>query len=67
MGLHWAGLMLGNGARPAYGGNIGAFFGGVASGRLHGWLWIALALLGCWARQPLRPAFGLSGAPASRR
>jgi hypothetical protein len=40
------GLMLGYGARIAYGCNIGAFFAGVASTSLHGWLWGAAALLG---------------------
>jgi len=30
------GLMLGYGARLAYGCNIGAFFSGIASGSLHG-------------------------------
>ncbi|MFD2205283.1 YeeE/YedE family protein [Kiloniella antarctica] len=40
------GLMLGYGARLAYGCNIGAFFSGVASGSLHGWLWLVTALAG---------------------
>jgi len=40
------GLMLGYGARLAYGCNIGAFFSGVASSSLHGWVWIAAAALG---------------------
>lgn len=31
------GLLLGYGARLAFGCNIGAYFGGVASGSLHGW------------------------------
>jgi uncharacterized membrane protein YedE/YeeE len=54
------GLMLGYGARIAYGCNIGAYFSGIASGSLHGWLWLPCAfagnVLGTW----LRPAFGLS-------
>lgn len=40
------GLLLGYGARIAYGCNIGAYFSGVASTSLHGWLWLAGALLG---------------------
>lgn len=36
------GLMLGYGAWLAYGCSIGAFFSGVASGSLHGWVWIAM-------------------------
>jgi hypothetical protein len=40
------GVMLGYGARIAYGCNIGALFSGVASTSLHGWLWGAAALAG---------------------
>ena len=53
------GLMLGYGARMAFGCNISAFFSGVASGSLHGWLWILAALPGNWLGLQLRPAFGL--------
>ena len=42
------GLAMGYGARIAYGCNIGAFFSGIASTSLHGWLWIAAALPGSW-------------------
>jgi hypothetical protein len=49
------GLAMGYGARLAFGCNIGAFFSGVASTSLHGWLWIAAALPGCWAGLKLRP------------
>ena len=61
------GLLLGYGARLAYGCNIGAFFSGIASGSLHGWLWIVFALFGTWTGLQLRPAFGLSDAPPSKR
>ena len=54
------GLMLGYGARMAFGCNISAFFSGVASGSLHGWLWIIAALPGNWLGVYLRPLFGLS-------
>src|SRR4029453_3516864 len=40
------GLMLGYGARIAYGCNIGAYFSGIASGSLHGWLWLGAAFCG---------------------
>ena len=40
------GLMLGYGARLAYGCNIGAFFSGIASTSLHGWVWIVCAIIG---------------------
>lgn len=53
------GLLLGYGSRLAYGCNIGAYFSGIASGSLHGWLWIVLALAGNWAGTALRPLFGL--------
>lgn len=54
------GLMLGYGARVAYGCNIGAYFSGIASGSLHGWLWLPCAFLGNVVGTYLRPAFGLS-------
>jgi uncharacterized protein len=54
------GLILGYGARMAFGCNISAFFSGVASGSLHGWLWIAAALPGNWLGTKLRPLFGLA-------
>jgi uncharacterized protein len=54
------GLAMGYGARIAFGCNIGAFFSGVASTSLHGWLWIAAALPGTWIGVRLRPYFGLS-------
>lgn len=54
------GLMLGYGARIAYGCNIGAYFGGISSTSLHGWLWFVAAFAGsAWATR-LRPWFGLS-------
>ena len=54
------GLLLGYGARLAFGCNIGAFFSGVASGSLHGWLWFAAGLLGNYAGLRLRPWFRLN-------
>ncbi|MBL4665873.1 MAG: YeeE/YedE family protein [Sneathiella sp.] len=53
------GLMLGYGARLAYGCNIGAFVSGVASTSLHGWIWIICALPGNWIGIKLRPYFNL--------
>ncbi len=53
------GLLMGYGARLAFGCNIGAFFSGVASTSLHGWLWIVCALAGTWIGVRLRPFFGL--------
>ena len=51
------GLMLGYGARLAYGCNIGAFFSGVASTSLHGWAWIVAAIAGNLIGVRLRPLF----------
>jgi uncharacterized membrane protein YedE/YeeE len=53
------GLLMGYGARIAFGCNIGAFFSGVASTSLHGWVWIAAALPGTWVGARLRPLFGM--------
>lgn len=59
VGAAVGGLMLGYGARLAYGCNIGAYFSGVASGSLHGWLWFAAALAGSVIGTRLRPLFDL--------
>lgn len=40
------GTIMGFGAVMASGCNIGAFFSGIASGSLHGWVWFVFALLG---------------------
>jgi hypothetical protein len=53
------GLLLGYGARIGYGCNIGAFFSGIASGSVHGWIWFPSALAGNFAGAKLRPFFGL--------
>ncbi|MCC2959760.1 YeeE/YedE family protein [Massilia sp. IC2-278] len=53
------GLMLGYGARLAYGCNIGAYFSGIISGSLHGWLWLVFAFAGNVLGTRLRPLFGL--------
>ena len=54
------GLLLGYGARLAYGCNIGAYFSGIVSGSLHGWLWLVSAFFGNVVGTKLRPAFGLA-------
>jgi uncharacterized protein len=54
------GLLLGYGARVAYGCNIGAYFSGIASGSLHGWLWLPAALAGSAVGTALRPLFDLT-------
>ena len=58
------GLLLGYGARIAYGCNIAAYFSGIASTSLHGWLWGAAALLGTPIGLRLRRLFGVERAPS---
>jgi uncharacterized membrane protein YedE/YeeE len=58
----FGGLLMGYGARLAFGCNVGAYFSGVASGSLHGWLWFLAALAGTYLGARLRPAFGLEPA-----
>jgi uncharacterized protein len=53
------GLMMGYGARLAFGCNIGAYFGGIASFSLHGWAWAVMAMLGTFLALFIRPLFGL--------
>ena len=54
------GLLMGYGAAIAFGCNIGAYFSGIASFSLHGWIWGVMALGGTWIGLRLRTAFGLS-------
>ncbi|WP_337266161.1 YeeE/YedE family protein [Oryzifoliimicrobium ureilyticus] len=51
------GLLLGYGARIAYGCNIGAYFSGIASGSAHGYLWAVAAFAGNIIGVKLRPYF----------
>lgn len=53
------GMMLGYGARLGFGCNIGAFYSGIASGSVHGWLWLVCALVGNTIGVHLRPFFDL--------
>lgn len=53
------GLLMGYGARLAFGCNVGALFSGLASGSLHGWVWFALAFIGSLAGVRARRWFGL--------
>ncbi|MCL8026234.1 YeeE/YedE family protein [Nocardioides bruguierae] len=60
LGAVVGGLLMGYGARLAYGCNIGAYLGGISSLSLHGWVWGAVALVGTVLGVRLRPLFGLS-------
>ncbi|QQK80858.1 YeeE/YedE family protein [Salicibibacter cibi] len=54
------GLLMGYGARLAFGCNIGAYFSGIASFSAHGYIWGIMALAGTFLALFLRPLFGLS-------
>lgn len=51
------GLLMGYGARLAFGCNIGALFTGIASGSLHGWVWLVAAVAGNLLGLRLRSLF----------
>ena len=54
------GVAMGYGASIAFGCNIGAYFSGIASFSLHGWIWGLMALGGTWIGLRLRTLFGLT-------
>ncbi|WP_299475986.1 YeeE/YedE family protein [uncultured Roseibium sp.] len=53
------GLLMGYGARLAYGCNIGAYLGGLVSGSLHGWLWLLFGFAGSLFGTRLRLRLGM--------
>jgi uncharacterized membrane protein YedE/YeeE len=53
------GLLMGYGARLAFGCNIGAYFSGIGSTSMHGWLWFIAAFAGSIIGTKLRPKFGM--------
>ncbi len=50
-----AALILGYSARLAFGCNVGAFFSGISTGSLHGWVWLIAAFAGSTLGIRLRP------------
>ncbi|MFS1163381.1 YeeE/YedE thiosulfate transporter family protein, partial [Aeromonas salmonicida] len=52
------GLLMGMGAMYSA-CNLGGFFDGTASGSLHGWVWMLMALAGSLIGIRLRPLFKL--------
>lgn len=54
-----AGLVLGYTSRLAFGCNVGAFFSGVSTGSLHGWVWFVAAFAGSYLGIWARPRLGL--------
>lgn len=59
------GLMMGYGARLAFGCNIGGLVGGIVSGSLHGWGWLVFGFLGSTAGTYARALVGIDP-PLSR-
>ncbi|MEM8570595.1 MAG: YeeE/YedE family protein [Pseudomonadota bacterium] len=60
------GLMMGYGARLAFGCNIGAYLGGLVSGSAHGLWWLIWGFAGSWIGVELRSRIGMDP-PVSRR
>lgn len=54
-----AGLVLGYSSRLAFGCNVGAYFSGIATGSVHGWVWFAVAFAGSLVGVRLRRRLGL--------
>jgi hypothetical protein len=54
-----AGFLLGYSSRLAFGCNVGAFFSGISTGSLHGWVWFVAAFCGAFYGIKLRPILGL--------
>ncbi len=59
------GILMGYGARLAYGCNIGGLVGGIASGSLHGWWWLLWGWTGSMAGIWMRERIGMDPRPAS--
>ena len=57
------GLLLGYGARLAFGCNIGGLLAGIASGSLHGWLWLVAGFAGSVLGVRLRTLLGVDPPP----
>ena len=54
-----AGFLLGYSSRLAFGCNVGAYFSGISTGSLHGWVWFGAAFVGSIYGIKLRPILGL--------
>ncbi|MTH64215.1 YeeE/YedE thiosulfate transporter family protein [Paracoccus shanxieyensis] len=54
-----AGLLMGFSSRLAFGCNVGAFFSGISTGSLHGWVWFGAGFLGSVLGVRLRPLLGM--------
>jgi len=52
-----SGVILGYSSRLAFGCNVGAYFSGIATGSLHGWVWFIAAFAGAMLGIRLRQRF----------
>ncbi len=62
-GTQWAiglvaGFLMGYSSRLAFGCNVGAMVSGIATGSVHGWIWVPLAFAGTLVGVRLRRRFG---------
>ncbi|MBA4177791.1 MAG: YeeE/YedE [Leptothrix sp. (in: Bacteria)] len=53
-----AGFVMGYAARLAFGCNVGAMLSGIATGSLHGWIWVPMAFAGTLIGVRVRRHFG---------
>ncbi len=60
-----AGVTMGYSSRLAFGCNVGAYFSGIATGSLHGWVWFGCAFLGSLLGVRLRARLGVGAARAA--
>jgi len=60
------GLLLGYGARLAFGCNIGALLAGISSGSLHGWIWLLAGFAGAFVGVYVRILLGLDAKYGSK-
>lgn len=58
-----AGFLLGYSSRLAFGCNVGAFFSGISTGSVHGWVWFIAAFAGSFYGVRLRAKLGFEGKP----
>ncbi|MEM8792049.1 MAG: YeeE/YedE family protein [Pseudomonadota bacterium] len=61
------GLLMGYGARLAYGCNIGAYLGGLVSGSMHGFWWLVWGFAGSWLGTWMRGVLEMDPPVAPRR
>lgn len=53
------GFLLGYSSRLAFGCNVGAFFSGITTGSLHGWVWFLCAFAGSFVGITIRNHLGI--------